>query len=402
MSSGQHQQQVKLRSTGTHARPPRRRRRAAAAALLLAAGVAAVVARPGLSEAPPVSAALTASTAMTASTSAAPSLSVQGNHFVNGQGQTVQLRAVNRSSFVSYCSDGFGFAQGPVTQAGVNAIKAWGVNAIRLQLNEDCWLGINGMPAADSGANYQNAIANYVRYANNDGMYVILSLAWNAPGSTKSLQQEPMADQSHAPAFWNSVAARFGHNNSVLFDLYNEPRPFGGADTTAAYQCILSGGSCGNAGYAIAGMQELVNDVRGDGATNVLLVGGPNSAERLDQWLTHEPSDPRHDIAASVHVYNSSPYNSAAQWTASIAPVAAKVPVVTGERGEDPQQTSGCQYSFSPAYTSWADSHGVSYAAFDWDTWSTCDALISNYNGTPRAPYGTGWKSHFLADQNKG
>lgn len=384
---------IKLRRNGTHGRPSRRGlRRGVAAGLLVAAALAATLARPGPQATQAVLAATTTTT---------PTLSVSGNHFVNGSGQTVQLRGVNRSSFVNYCSDGFGFAQGPVTQAGVDAIKAWGVNAVRLQLNEDCWLGINGMPAAYSGANYRNAVANYIRYADNDGMYVVLSLAFNAPGGTKSLAQNVMADQSHAPAFWNSVAGKFGHNNSVVFDLYNEPRPNHGADTTASYQCILKGGSCGGAGFAIAGMQELVNDVRGDGATNVLLVGGPNASERLDQWLAYKPADPRRDIAASLHVYNASPYNSAAMWNTYVAPVAAKVPVVTGEMGEDPQQTSGCQYSFSPAYTTWADSHGVSYFAFDWDTWRACDALISNYNGTPTGTYGNGWKAHFLADKNK-
>jgi len=355
--------------------------------MLLAAALTATLARPG------------GSVAMAGTT--APALSVRGNHLVNASGATVQLRGVNRSSFVSYCSDGFGFAQGPVTQAGVDAIRSWGVNSVRLQLNEDCWLGINGMPAAYSGVNYRNAVANYVRYANNDGMAVILSLAWNAPGTQKSLNQQPMADQSHAPAFWNSVAARFGSNDSVIFDLYNEPRPAGGADTTAAYKCIRDGGTCSGVSLQVAGMQELVNDVRRDGATNVLLIGGPNSAERLDQWLTYKPADPLNKIAASVHVYNASPYSTLALWSTYIAPVAAKVPVITGEMGEDPQLTSGCHYSFSPSYTSWADSHGVSYQAFDWDTWRTCDALISSYSGTPRSPYGTGWRSHFLADQGR-
>ena len=58
-------------------------------------------------------------------------------------------------------------------------------------------------------------------------------------------------------------------------------------------------------------------------------------------------------------------------WNTYVASAAAKVPVITGEMGEDPQLRSGCHYSFSPSYTSWADSHGVSYQAFDWDTWRT-------------------------------
>jgi endoglucanase len=372
---------------GTHRKAGRRER----LAIVLGAGLALAVLATSLAARPGVAARAAASTGTVLS------LSVHGNHFTNALGQTVQLRGVDRSSFVSYCSDGYGFAQGPVTQAGVNAIHAWHVNMIRLQLNEDCWLGINGMPARYSGIHYRNAIADYVRYANKDGMYVVLSLAWNAPGTRKSLQQEPMADQSHAPAFWNSVAARFKHNDAVLFDLYNEPRPDYAADSTAAYRCILRGGTCAGVSYAAAGMQELVNDVRRDGASNVLLIGGPNSAERLDQWLKYKPHDPLGRLAASVHVYNASPDNSLATWNSDIAPVARKVPVVTGEMGQDPLKIGGCQYAFSRAYTTWADQHGVSYAAFDWDTWPQCDALITTYQGKPTAPYGTGWKAHFAA-----
>ena len=33
---------------------------------------------------------------------------------------------------------------------------------MRVLPNEDCWLGINGAPAAYSGATYQQAIATYV------------------------------------------------------------------------------------------------------------------------------------------------------------------------------------------------------------------------------------------------
>jgi hypothetical protein len=48
-----------------------------------------------------------------------------------------------------------------------------------------------------------------------------------------------------------------------------------------------------------------------------------------------------------------------------IAPVAAKVPVVTGELGE-----YDCTSSFIDSYMAWADAHGVSYLAWAWDAGS--------------------------------
>ncbi len=41
-------------------------------------------------------------------------------------------------------------------------IASWHVNFVRLLLNEDCWLGINGIKRQYSGARYRQAIVNHV------------------------------------------------------------------------------------------------------------------------------------------------------------------------------------------------------------------------------------------------
>ena len=123
------------------------------------------------------------------------------------------------------CVQGWGLFDGPNDAASVQAIKAWATNAVRVPLNEDCWLGINGVPAAYAGSNYINAIVNYVNLLNQNGLYAILDLHWTAPGTTKATGQQPMPDQDHSPAFWSSVASTFKGNSSVIFDLFNEPYP---------------------------------------------------------------------------------------------------------------------------------------------------------------------------------
>ena len=94
------------------------------------------------------------------------------------------LRGVNRSGTEFACVNegGFGFSLGPIDQAAVDAIKSWRANVVRLPLNEQCWLGINGINPAYSGANYRTAIAAYVDLLNRSGLYVILDLHWSAPG----------------------------------------------------------------------------------------------------------------------------------------------------------------------------------------------------------------------------
>jgi hypothetical protein len=73
-----------------------------------------------------------------------------------------------------------------------------------------------------------------------------------------------------------------------------------------------------------------------------------------------------------------------------VLPVARTVPVVTGEIGE-----SDCAGGFVDPYMAWADSNGVSYLAWTWDTWDcrSGPALITDYAGTPTA-FGAAVRSH--------
>src|SRR5262252_7861019 len=67
-------------------------------------------------------------------------IKVQGNQFVDGNGRTVRLLGVNRSSFEYACAQGWGIWTGPTDSAAIAAMKTWHVNTVRLPLNEACWL----------------------------------------------------------------------------------------------------------------------------------------------------------------------------------------------------------------------------------------------------------------------
>src|SRR4051794_2560694 len=173
---------------------------------------------------------------MPGSTAAAsPSMSrlhVSGNKLLNGSNQTVRLLGVNRSGTEYACIQGWGIFSGPTDAASVAAMASWGINTVRLPINEDCWLGINGVNAAYGGTNYQTAIANYIGLLNAAGMAEILDLHWAAPGTTAATDQTPMADRDHAPTFWTQVATAYKTNSMVVFDLFNEPYPDNMNDTT--------------------------------------------------------------------------------------------------------------------------------------------------------------------------
>ena len=312
-------------------------------------------------------------------------VTVRGNQLVNSSGAAIRVLGVDRSGTEYACAEGWGSFDGPSDATSVAAIAFWHVNAVRVPLNEDCWLGINGVNPNYSGVAYQNAIKGYVSELNQAGLIAILDLHWSAPGTTLASGQQVMADADHSPAMWSSVASAFRSVAGVMFDLYNEPHDI-------SWSCWLNG-CITSGGWQAAGMQSLLNAVRASGDTQPVLVGGLNWAGDLSGWLAHEPVDPAHQLVASAHIYNFSQCATPACWDATIAPVAAAVPVVTGEIGEN-----DCSPAFIDSYMAWADAHGVSYLGWSWNT-ANCSggpALITSYSGSPTA-FGAGLQSHLGA-----
>src|SRR5205823_4142416 len=232
------------------------------------------------------------------------SIGVTANHLVDGNGTAIRLLGVNRSGTEYACIQGWGIFDGPNDAASVAAMAAWHINVVRIPLNEDCWLNINGVNAAYAGATYQSAIQTYVNLLHQRGLYAILELHWNAPGTS-----------------------------------------------------------------------------RATGATQAIMVGGLAWSNDLSGWLVNKPSDPANALVASFHNYNFNVCKLSC-WNSTVATLAAQVPLVTGEIGEN-----DCAHGYIDQYMSWADAHGISYLGWTWDTWdcSNGPALISDYNGTPTA-----------------
>jgi hypothetical protein len=137
-------------------------------------------------------------------------------------------------------------------------------------------------------------------------------------------------------------------------------------------------------------MQTLVNTVRNTGAKNILDLGGLAFANDLSQWLQNEPNDPQHNLVAGFHLYNFNSCNSTTCWDNQVNPVTQKVPVITGELGEN-----DCAHGFIDTAMTWMDQHGVSYMGWAWIT-SSCGgfpSLITSYDGTP-TQFGIGLRDH--------
>ncbi|MEY9871605.1 endoglucanase [Streptacidiphilus sp. MAP12-33] len=345
----------------------------------------------------------TASPSATGTPGPAPALHVSGNHLVDAAGKVVTLHGVDRSGAEFACVQNTGIFDGPVDQASVTAMTSWRINAVRVPLNEDCWLGTNGVNAAYAGTNYIAAIKAYVALLEQNGLDVVLDLHWtdgvytgNSSGCSgaTAVCQKPMPDAAGAVPFWTSVAQTFKGDNAVVFDLFNEPYPERATGSeTSGWNCWLNGGTCPGIGYQVAGMQSMDNAVRSTGATNVVMAGGLAYANDLSQWLSYEPLDPTGNIVASWHSYNFNSCSSSSCWSAQLSPVLARVPLVTGELGEN-----DCAHGYLDTLLPWLDSAGASYLAWTWNTWScgSGPALISSYDGTPTG-FGAGYKAHLAS-----
>jgi hypothetical protein len=348
-------------------------------------------------------------------------------HIVDANGNVVQLHGVDRSGTEYACVQGWGFFDGPSDQTSIDAMKTWHINAVRVPLNEDCWLGINGVSSNYGGTNYQNAITTYVNLLTSNGMVTILDLHWTAPGSQSATSQAPMTDADHSPTFWTQVATAFANNGSVIFDLFNEPY-------ISDWNCWTQGGNCAQSNgttYNVAGMASLIKAVRSTGAQNVIILGGLGYSSDFSQWLQSVNSIPTlaapldgisiSNIAASWHAYDfnseqsqcPSQYNgysgscTTGEQTATNTHVtdvlAAGFPVVIGEMGISAYSSStaanfsstGLQdiQTWLNSLMTWADGQGQSYLGWEWNTGGS-PLLITDYNGTPTQYFGQTYQAH--------
>jgi hypothetical protein len=331
---------------------------------------------------------------------AAAKLHVSGRHLVD-HGRVVRLLGVNRSGTEYMCTDGFGDVfDGPHDQRSISAMRTWRINAVRVPLNESCWLGVGRLRKWTR--HYRSAIVAYVRLLRRNHLYVILDAHLSAPGRRIARDLLPLAAADHTPAFWRSVGRRFRRTSGVLFDLYNEPH--GVSWSCWLHGCRVSRGPSPRSGktypaYRAAGMGALLRAVRSVGARQPVLLGGLAFAKDLSRWLHYRPRDPARQLVASLHTYGPAtaihPALCLSDCRREVARIARRFPVITGELGE-----YDCAHGYIDDFMSWADAHGVSYLGWTWDAvspggWQCASgpALIDSYNGAPTA-FGVGLRDH--------
>jgi aryl-phospho-beta-D-glucosidase BglC (GH1 family) len=319
------------------------------------------------------------------------------------------------------------------------ALHAWGVNTIRVPLNEASYLGLMCVNAskqtqnADPGNNYKTRLKQVVNRATSEGLYVILDLHWTAPddplnavngvSAQCAAGQNPVPDISHSIAFWTDVATNYRSYPNVLFELFNEPfndqwYNFFNASSETTFQILRDGAQIDsyvpayNPGigheWQSAGLQSLTDAIRATGADNVILGSGINWTKNLSLWLKYKVNDPLHQLAAVWHAYPT--YGSAwgsecythpdpcddRDYNYADAILAANYPVIVTEFG-DRNTTGTVGAPFASTLLPKLDARGISYLGWTFTAAQDTDnVLLKDNNGTPTDGYGVYVKAHYL------
>jgi hypothetical protein len=347
------------------------------------------------------------------SSAAAPRLQLVGNHLVEGRtGQVFVPRGVNWPSFEYACENGYGYSnpRGPgrvgPDATGAARIARWNINTVRLPLNQDCWLGEDGLPAFGNASGYRAAVRRWVSTLHRAGLAVVLDLHWSGPAGVASDGQRPMADD-RSDDFWRSVARAFKKDRSLIYDVFNEPYGHSGDSgliIELPWDCWRSGGCkvprarlfqpFDGTTFTTIGMQSLVDAIRSTGARQPIMLSGRHFGNDLGAWAANRPTGRR--LIASFHNYDFQPCDTVACWDATVAPLARRVPVVAGEFGQ-----IDCSASHVKRFMRWADRRGVGYLMWAW--WvlpdPSCSSLVmlADAKGRARAPNGTALKAHLAA-----
>lgn len=304
---------------------------------------------------------------------------VHGNTIVDSAGKPVYLHGANWPSLDWSCTGQW--ASGGTS--GINPSEfqqmatQWGVNSVRIPVNEGFWLSNSGAYCPS----YQATVAKVVSLVESYGMVPIIDLHTGMGGdlSAKSSPSAPVcAPDSGSTTFWKQVAVQYRSDPQVMFELYNEPHgvPWSIWRNGGSIACSSTGQS-----YHAVGMQELLNSVRYAGANNIVMADGIDFASNLTEVPRFALSG--FGVAYVYHLYvNESSPSSAATWTTQLGGTPALFPVVATEFG-----TLGCQSPYPGALEQkvldYLTANGIGYTAWGW--WNggcSFPSLISSENGT--------------------
>jgi hypothetical protein len=312
-------------------------------------------------------------------------LVVRAARLATADGQPATLIGVSHSSLEYACQ-----GDGHFALADFQAMRAWGMNVVRLPLWSRFWLNPDG-----SCPTYQQTVLAAVRAAEAAHLYVILDLQWSSalakPAYTdangNANYQYPMPDTGEAVQFWHEVAAAYKNDPNVLFDIYGEPNNISWSVWYSGGTITMPAGS-----YQAIGMRGLVDVVRGIAPDNVIIVSGTNWGYDL-QPVGTTYTFPESNLLFGTHPFN---YSNKQPWDfdRAFGGAGGKVAVIGTEFG-----SYDCQTGYIASVIAYFNQHHMSWLAWSWSA-SGCGtpSLLSKVDGgVPSQPYGSYIQQQMLA-----
>jgi hypothetical protein len=226
------------------------------------------------------------------------------------------------------------------TEKQISAIaKNWCSNTVRLQIEQDELVGIAGTSV---NSDYLNVIKSSVSYAEKLGLSVVINPQTEPGGTTDVTANEPLPTTA-TEAFWSQMDKLYASDTKVVYDIFNEPRPYNLYTTTQPESTYwndwLKGGTFTYAdnsqNITIVGLSEqgLADYIRSNGSKNLFWVEGLNNLD----YVVASPSEyllkGDGPIAYEFHHTANGLQRTAATWDSQFGGLVKNndAPVVDGE-----------------------------------------------------------------------
>jgi len=292
-----------------------------------------------------------------------PLIKVQGNKFVNPEGQAILFKGLSISDPDKVEQ------QGHWNKAHFEKIKETGAMIVRIPIHPVAW-------RERTPEKYLKLLDEAVEWCTDLGMYVMID--WHSIGNLgMEVFQNPMYNTSKQETyeFWRTIAQHFKGNNTIAFyEIFNEPTTYRGqlgSMSWAEWKDIN---------------EKVINLIRAFDTETIPLVAGFDWAYDLTP-IINEPINAE-GIGYVTHPYEnkrSQPWEP--KWEENFGFAASKYPVITTEFGFGlrPGQVMDAN-SYAPRIISFLEGKGISWVCWCFDpewgptlmkSWDTYELTVS-------------------------
>ncbi len=293
-----------------------------------------------------------------------PFLRVEGNQFVNEDGETVVLRGV------SFSDPDKLEREGHWNKEYFEAAKAWNANVVRFPVHPSAWRNRGQQ-------DYLALLDQGIQWAGELEMYVIID--WHSIGNLRTeLFQHPMyhTTKTETFRFWQTIATRYRNNPvAAFYELFNEPTRYNGTLGRITWEQHKEL------------MEEIIGIIYAHDRSVIPLVGGFNWAYDLTDVRYNPIAFP--GVAYVAHPYpqkREQPWEE--KWEADWGFVADTYPLIATEFGFMSADGRGAHIpvigdeTYGEAIISYFEQKGISWTAWVFDpVWSP--QLIDNWDFEP-------------------